>query len=145
MPDEPLFMAVAGRDPEFRQTILDAQASLAEFRRLLAEQNSAEWYPSVKSRLTAGEETAFVWLMVDLDAGDGFIASVFEIPREFEGIEVGDRFRVQDAEVMDWMINQSGVLRGGYSLRYQRSKLPPERWAAFDEHVGVTEYGEPSA
>jgi hypothetical protein len=43
------------------------------------------------------------------------------------------------------MVNQSGVLRGGFSLRYQRSKLAPERRAWFDQHIGVSEYAEPGA
>ena len=137
---EPLFMAIRDSDPEFRQTVLDAQASLPDFRRLLRSPDCADWYPCVKTRLTAGKETAFVWLLVVRDTADGFVASVFEIPPEFEGIAVGDHITVSDSEVMDWMVNQSGLLRGGLSLRFQRSKLPPERRAWFDQHFGVSEY-----
>jgi hypothetical protein len=31
MSDEPLFMAIRNSDPEFRQTVVDAQASLPDF------------------------------------------------------------------------------------------------------------------
>ena len=145
MADEPLFMAIRDTDPEFRQTVVDAQASLPEFRRMLRSPGSAEWYPCIKTKLTAGKEFAFVWLLVVRDATAGFVASVFEIPPEFKGMRVGDQVTVSDAEVMDWMVNQSGLLRGGFSLRYQRCKLPPERRAWFDQHVGVSEYAEPGA
>ena len=145
MAEEPLFMAIYADDPEFRQTVADAQRSLHTFRQLLHSKDSAEWCPCVKTRLTAGEETAFIWLMVVDDTSAGFVATVFEIPPEFEGIRVGDKVSVSDTEVMDWMVNQSGVLRGGFSLRYQRSKLPPERQAWFDQHVGVLEYAESDA
>ena len=140
--EEPLFMAIRDSDPEFRQTVLNAQASLHEFRSLLLSPGSAEWYPCVKTRLTAGEESAFVWLLVVCDTATGFVASVFEIPPEFEGIRVGDEVTVADVAVMDWMVNKFGTLRGGFSLRYQRSKLPPERRAWFDQHVGVSHYAE---
>ncbi len=138
-------MAVRDSDPEFRQTVLDAQASLHEFRRLLRSPGSAQGYPCIKTRLTAGKEAAFVWLLVVRDTSAGFAATVFEVPPEFRGIQLGDQVTVSDAEVMDWMVNQSGTLRGGFSLRYQRSHLPPERRAWFDQHVGVTEYAEPGA
>lgn len=143
--DEPLFMAIRDSDPEFRQTVLDAQASLPNFRGLLRAPGSAECYPCVKTRLTAGKESAFVWLLVVRDTPNGFVGSVFEIPPEFRGIRVGDQVTVADAAVMDWMVNQSGTLQGGFSLRYQRSKLPPERRAWFDQHVGVSQYAEPGA
>jgi uncharacterized protein YegJ (DUF2314 family) len=143
--DEPLFMAIRDRDPEFRQTVVDAQASLPAFRRLLLIADGAGWYPCVKTRLTAGDESAFVWLLVVRDTSTGFVASVFEIPPEFEGVRVGDELTVADAAVMDWMVNQSGTLQGGFSLRYQRSKLPPDRRASFDSHVGVSHYAEPAA
>jgi uncharacterized protein YegJ (DUF2314 family) len=145
MTEEPLFMAIRETDPEFRQTVVDAQRSLHAFRQLLRSKDSAEWYPSVKTRLTAGKETAFIWLLVVDDTSAGFVATVFEIPPAFEGIRVGDQVSVSDTEVMDWMVNQSGVLRGGFSLRYQRSKLPPERQASFDQRVGVLEYAESDA
>jgi len=145
MADEPLFMAIRDSDPEFQQTVLDSHASLHEFRRLLRSPGSAQWYPCVKTRLTARKEVAFVWLLVVRDTSSGFVATVFEIPPEFKGIRVGDQVNISDAEVMDWMANQAGVLRGGFSLRYQRSKLPPERRAWFDQHIGVSEYAEPGA
>ncbi len=142
---EPQFMAIRDSDPEFRQTVLDAQSSLPDFRRLLRSAGSADWFPCVKTRVTAGKETAFIWLLVVRASLAGFVTSVFEIPPEFEGVRVGDQISVPDAEVMDWMVNQGGILRGGFSLRYQRSKLPPERLAWFDQHIGVSEYAEPKS
>lgn len=140
MPDEPIFMAVRDGNPEFQRTIRDAQASLPDFRRLLEEPAAAGRFPNVKTRLSAGERTAFVWLLVRAHTPTGFVAEVFEIPPEFEGIAVGDRFEVPDGAVMDWMLNDAGSLHGGFSLRYQRAHLPPERHAWFDEYIGVERY-----
>ncbi|HEX8472766.1 MAG TPA: DUF2314 domain-containing protein [Pyrinomonadaceae bacterium] len=140
MTDEPLFIAIRDSDPAFQQTVRDAQASLAEFRHYLQSSQAAEGYPCVKTRLTSGKETAFVWLLAVRATPSGFIASVFEIPPEFKGIQVGDMVEVSDDGVMDWMVNQNGVLHGGFSLRYQRSLLPPEKHAWYDQHIGVSEY-----
>jgi hypothetical protein len=37
-------------------------------------------------------------------------------------------------------MNENGLLRGGFSLRYQRARLPEEKRAWFDEYVGVKRY-----
>jgi uncharacterized protein YegJ (DUF2314 family) len=142
MADEPIFMAIRNSDPAFQQTVRDAHASLPEFRRLLKLRKAADWYPSIKTRVTAGEDSAFLWLSVDQVLATGFVASVFEIPKQFEGIEVGDEIQVADSDVMDWMINRNGELHGGFSLRYQRAKLPPEDRDDFDQHIGVSRYAE---
>ncbi len=143
MSDEPLFMAIAKRDPAFQQTVRDAQASLPEFRRLLKSEGAADWYPCVKTRITVGEESAFIWLSVVQALPSGFIASVFEIPAAFSGVQVGDRINVSDDDLVDWMINKHGELHGGFSLQYQRSKLPPEERGEFDRYIGVSKYAEP--
>lgn len=139
MADEPLFMAIRDSDPEFQQTVRDAQLSLPEFRRLLRAKEAAG-YPCVKTRIIDGDEAAFVWLLVVRATRSGFVASVFEIPPQFKGVRVGDELAVPNREVMDWMVNREGELHGGFSLRYQRSKLPPERHAWYDAHIGVTKY-----
>src|SRR4051812_36172299 len=93
-----------------------------------------------KTRLVDGEESAFIWLLVIRTKGTGFVGSVFEIPPEFKSYRVGDEVEVPQEAVMDWMVNDEGVLHGGFSLRYQRSSLPKERRAWYDEHIGVTKY-----
>jgi len=143
MADDEIFMAVPVNDPLFRKTILDAQASLPEFRRLLDSEDASEWYPSVKTRITSGEESAFIWLSVRKVLDSGFVAMVFEIPSAFEDVHVGDERMVLNEDVLDWMVNQNGTLRGGFSVRYQRSKTPPEERAEFDRYVGVSTYASP--
>src|SRR5262245_5538343 len=101
MADQPLFMAVPNRAPAFEQTVRDAQASLPEFRRLLQSEQAAEWYPCVKTRIRAGEDSANIWLSVVHVLPKGFVASVFEIPKEFEGMAVGDELQVPDEDIMD--------------------------------------------
>jgi uncharacterized protein YegJ (DUF2314 family) len=140
MTDEPLFMAVRDSEPAFQQTIRDAQATLSEFRSLLKHGIGLEYFPCIKTRICAGDESAFIWLLVKNETSGGFRAEVFEIPPEFKEINVGQQVEVLEANVMDWMVNERGRLHGGFSLRYQRSKLPAEKQSWYDGHVGVTEY-----
>jgi len=140
MADEPQFMRIPEADPEYQRTILDAQETLPLFRALLRLPGEANALVCVKTRLTAGEASALVWLMVIKPTPSGFVTSVFEIPPEFEGIKVGDRIEVASEDVADWMYNMDGLLHGGYSLRHQRAHLPPEKREWFDEHIGAAQY-----
>jgi hypothetical protein len=42
---------------------------------------------------------------------------------------------------MGWIVNQHGVLRGGFSLRRQRSLLLAEQRAWYDQYIGASGYG----
>ena len=142
MANDPQFMNIPADDPEYRQTILDAQESLPLFRALLRLPGEGNALVCIKTRLTVGEASAFVWLMVIKPTVDGFVASVFEIPPEFVGVKVGDKIEVASGDVTDWMYNMGGLLHGGYSLRYQRTHLAPDQQAWFDEHIGVKQYAQ---
>ena len=140
MSSEPQFMAVASKDPKYQQTITDAQESLAEFRRRTPDLISSGAFPSIKTALCSDEHRAFIWLtVIELDGSD-FLAQIFEIPVEFSQFQVGDTVWVPASAVMDWMYHDSGTLHGGYSLRYQRSQLPPEEWPEFDKYIGADRY-----
>ena len=140
MADEPLFMLLRNEDPAFLQTIRDAQATLNKLRGHLATTSEGEVFPCVKTLIRDGAERAFIWLLAVRCDGSDFVGRFFEIPKEFPSYRVGDEYRVPEADVTDWMVNDRGVLHGGYSLRYQRSKLPPEKRPEFDRHVGVERY-----
>ena len=142
MGDEPIFMAVPRNDPEWQNTVLDAQRSLHVFRQLLRSECADDLYPNIKAVLDTGEDRAFIWLVVLEDLSTGFVTRAFELPPEFEVFQDQETI-VEDCDVKDWMVIQDGVLRGGYSVRYQRLKTPPSERAQFDARVGVTTYAKP--
>lgn len=144
MTNSPLFMAIPRDDPEFQQTVVDAQQTLPVFRQLLRSEGAAEWYTCIKTRLVASEDKAFIWLQVMSDFSTGFVARAFELPPEFESFR-GKEITVSNRDVVDWMVIQTDVLRGGYSLRYQRAKLPADQRNSFDQRIGVKTYAEPDA
>ena len=140
MADEPRFQAIPEDDPESRRSVVDAQETLPEFRALLRLPGEANALVAIKTRVTAGPASAFLWLMVIKPTREGFVGSVIEVPPEFAGVAVGDQREVPSAEVVDWMYNMDGILHGGFSLRLQRSRLDPDQQAWYDERIGVTQY-----
>ena len=55
--------------------------------------------------------------------------------------KVGEILGFDKEDVFDWMILDSkGNLRGGYTLRVSRQKLPENQRTEYDEYIGVSVY-----
>jgi uncharacterized protein YegJ (DUF2314 family) len=131
---------IRSSDPVYQQTIRDAHTTIAQFRSLLPADGSPRADAMVKTKISQGDESAFMWLSHARIAGTGFVAAFFEISEAFTNYEVGDEIEIPEAELLDWMVNDQGTLHGGFSIRYYRSTLPPEEREEYDSYIGVTEY-----
>jgi len=146
----PMFRQIPSSDPDYLRTIADARAGLSVFRAMLPADGSPHSGSSgeglshgdaiVKTTLTEGDRRAFMWLMAARRHGDAFVGEVFEAPQQLPSFQVGDLIEVTEETLLDWSVNVSGTLHGGYSLRYQRARLPEAERAAYDEYIGVTKY-----
>ena len=84
-----------------------------------------------------GDQKAHLWYSFQGVSDGLLLGKHYQLPPE---LEEHATVAVRREEIEDWMINDHQVLYGGFSIRYQRSKLPEEEKRSFDEHVGVKEY-----
>lgn len=136
----PRFNYASSEDPEYQQTIQDARNTLDQFRTLLPPDGSPRFDALVKIKIVDGGNSAFMWLSGTRMDGDHFAAELFEVPGTFQKHSVGDTLKVAPDTLLDWMVNDGGVLHGGFSLRYHRARLRDSEKPAYDAHIGVTEY-----
>ena len=131
---------IRGSDPEYQQAIRDAHATLGQFRGMLPADGSSRRDAMVKSEIRQGDNKAFMWLSNTRMSGINFIAEFFEISEAFTNYHVGDELEIPEESLLDWMVNDNGVLHGGFSIRYYRSTLPEDERDEYDSYIGVTEY-----
>lgn len=139
----PRINQIRDTDPAYQQTIRDAHATLGQFRDMLPADGSPRFDAMVKTLIKEGKHHANMWLCNARIAGKGgkdFVAELFEISDVFKKHQVGDEVKVSEKALLDWMVNDNGVLHGGYSIRYYRSTLPEDERAEYDEHIGVVQY-----
>ncbi len=136
----PSFAQMDSQSAEYQNAISQAHETLSKFRAMLPEDGSPMFEAMVKLKLRDGDNSAFMWLANTRLDGNGFIAEIFEVPEFFPNVEVGQQFSVGATDLVDWMVNEGGVLHGGFSLRLHRSKLSETEQKQFDQHVGVTKY-----
>jgi uncharacterized protein YegJ (DUF2314 family) len=131
---------IRSSDPQYQQTIRDAHATLARFREMLPADRSPRRDAMVKTEIRQGDSKAFMWLSNTRISGTNFVAQFFEIPEDFTNYHLGDELQIPKESLLDWMVNDNGVLHGGFSIRYYRSTLPEEERDEYDGYIGVTEY-----
>jgi len=132
--------SMLGSNPEYQQTIRDAHASLDQFRSMLPADGTPRGNAMVKTEIRQGNNKAFMWLSNARIWKGGFIGQFFEIPQAFTSFHVGDQMEITEESLLDWMVNDNGLLHGGYSIRYYRSTIPEAKRAEYDNYIGVTEY-----
>jgi uncharacterized protein YegJ (DUF2314 family) len=136
----PRLNQIRGGDPEYQRTVQNARASLDHFRSLLPADGSSRLGAMVKTEIRHGENQAFMWLSNTRMSGTDFVAEFFEISEGYPNYHVGDELKVSEAALLDWMVNDNGVLHGGFSIRYYRATLPESERDDYDAYIGVTRY-----
>lgn len=141
--EEPQFMRVNAESGAFQKTIRDAQAGLPLFKNALKDLPK-DVYACVKFFIPVSaksKEGAYIWLMAPFFQDGHCCAQPFELPKEFKWIKVGQWLKFPESKLLDWyLLSESGELRGGYSLRYQRTLTPPDKLNDFDKRLGVVKY-----
>lgn len=130
-----------GTDPAWCQSIVDAQASLTQFRQLLATHSADQDVGTLlKTRVSDGQTEVLLWLHRVRVSQAGFLADVFEVPAGLTGFAVGQTMDLDEDAVLDWAVNVQGSLHGGFSIRLVRASMPSEERAEYDQYIGVTRY-----
>lgn len=135
----PKFNLIRSTDPAYQKAVVDARATLDQFRAMLPADGTPRMVAQVKTRIAKDKESAFTWLCNTRMKGRHFIAEFYEVPK-FTNYQPGDRLEIAEDAIVDWMVNEKGVLHGGFSIRYHRSTLPEGERPAYDEYIGVTRY-----
>jgi len=138
--EQPMFVAVRSDDPALVHAKIEAQRTLNLFLALYEEHKSnLGVYFAFKVPVKDGEDVAHLWYSFTGISTGRITGKHFELPPE-----LADRksIEVQTEDVEDWMINDHGILYGGFSLRYQRSLLSEGQRESFDRYTDVTSYGD---
>ena len=152
--DQPLFKAISANDVSFREAYAKAGQTIPQFIKHI--QSGMRGSFSAKLRFRDPEESErlgedqflFLWLTSVQYHPDErlFSGEFFEVPPELQKWhQVGQELAFEGEDIFDWMaLSDEGRLFGGYTLRVSRSKLPEDKRADYDRHIGVKAY-EPEA
>ncbi len=157
--DGPLFAHLNDDDPALLDARSDANRTLPQFMDAFARRrfelaaylvkvpfldrdNTGEPALIRTSELAAEyptQQMCHLWLAVNSVLEDLLFCSVLDAPPALR-LSRGDSVVIETSLIEDWMINQGGVVYGGFSMRVIRSRLPEHDRRRFDVYTGIYEF-----
>ena len=147
---QPLFMAIAKCDADFKEAYAAATRTLPRFIEHLQSGIPAYFAaklsfrdPDESDRL-GEDQLLYLWLTgIDYHAAERLFSGIFfEVPPELQKWhQVGQRLGFHGEDIFDWMVlTKDGRMFGGFTLRVSRGKLPESERADYDRYIGVRVY-----
>ena len=132
----PAATAVFGEDAEFLAAVQEARQSLPRFIELLSVPAPDRTFAAVKVRFTSPDGTSQdIW--VDRVTYDG-AKLTGDMGDDIPALKLafGDPLTVPEADIVDWMIVDGGLLTGGYTIRLAYQRMTPEQKDLFLRDAG---------
>jgi len=132
---EPTIYNVKSDDPKMDAAIKASKATLPEFLRVLAQQDTATSDFALKVHYDDGGEPEHLWL-ADLSSQNGKLYGVVSnLPEFTKAVKEGETVEIDTSKVSDWKYVQNHRLVGGRTIKVLRNQLSPEERKELDASV----------
>jgi uncharacterized protein YegJ (DUF2314 family) len=124
-------------DPELEEAVRQAQNTIHTFRQALLSPQSSYSLASLKIRFENNGETEDMWTEPIFIFDEVYTVRMIEGVTLKPGIHPERLVDVGLQDIVDWMILQEdGKLIGGYTLRLEYERMPPEEQKKYLEITG---------
>jgi uncharacterized protein YegJ (DUF2314 family) len=132
---QPTIYNVKSDDPKMDAAIQASKATLPEFLRVLAQQDTATSDFALKVHYDDGAEPEHLWL-ADLSSQNGKLYGVVSnLPDFTKAVKEGETVEIDTSKVSDWKYVQNHRLVGGRTIKVLRNQLSPEERKELDASV----------
>ena len=115
-----------GTDPELESAIQGARDSLDMFIAKIRMPHADRTIVAVKVRFTPlGEAPQDIWVD-EVTYDDGVLRGSMGDDIPSLKLEVGEKIKVDEEDILDWMIVEDGKLLGGYTIRLAVQRMSAE-------------------
>lgn len=147
--DEPKFTAIRANDPEMKSAHALASKTIGFFIQKIESNQPGTYMAKLKFRdpdfstEMGKDQFLYLWLTdVVYHPPEKILSGVFfEVPPSLtKWHQVGQRYGFDPEDVFDWMINDTGKIKGGFTVRVARSRLLTKQEKKYDEYIGADSY-----
>ena len=111
--------------------IAKARYTLSEFWQVFENPQQGETDFALKLPITEGDEVEYFWLTDIERTDDGRIFGlVGNEPGFVTTVAFGDRLKIPEADISDWMYMRGGKMHGNHTLRPLLGQMDPEEAAS---------------
>ena len=124
---EPDIISLKTDDVEMNPAIETARITLPEFDRAFNDSLSGNSSFALKLKFETQNSAEHIWF-TEIRAEDSTYSGVLNnIPSQIKGLRIGERRRLNRADISDWMYGKGGELRGGYTIRVIRDRMQEQK------------------
>lgn len=118
-------ISVSGDDPEMNAAISNARNTLPRFWTIHQAQPEDTDF-ALKVRITDSGKVEHFWC-VDIErTRDGIFGTIDNDPEIVRSVTNGQRIRIPEADISDWMYIVDNQIHGNYTLRVLLKQMPKE-------------------
>ena len=132
---EPTIYNVKSDDPEMDAAIQASKATLPEFLRVFARQDTATSDFALKVHYDDGREPEHLWLANLSNQHGKLYGVVSNLPEFTKAVKKGETVEVDTSKVSDWKYVQNHRLVGGRTIKVLRNHLSPAERKELDASV----------
>jgi uncharacterized protein YegJ (DUF2314 family) len=120
-------------DTELDAAIEQARASLDTFITKVRTPHADRTFVAVKVRFAPpGESLQDIWVD-EVSYADGILRGNVGDDIPALKLEAGEEIKIDEEDILDWMIVEDGILIGGYTIRLAVQRMSPEERERFLE------------
>jgi uncharacterized protein YegJ (DUF2314 family) len=125
-------------DTELDAAVEQARDSLDDFIAKITTPHPNRTFVAVKVRFTPPDESGQDIWVDEVTYTDGILRG--SIGDDIPGLklEVGEKIKIDEENIVDWMIVEDGKLIGGYTIRLAVKRMPSEERERFLETLDYT-------
>lgn len=135
---QPPVTYVADDDPKMVAAIKKSRSTVGQFVTALSNPKPSQSAFSVKVPVEDGDKREHMWITPVRYRNGTFFGTISNEPVKVTTVKNGDKMEVAKDQISDWMYIENKRLKGGYTLRVMRDRMPEKERAEFDRSIPFT-------
>lgn len=128
---------VANTDPNMAAAMRKAQSTLADFLKIAAAPRPGTQGFSLKIAVREGERVEYFWITPFTINGSQFSGEINNTPRVVHSVKMGQTITFAQADIVDWLYIENGMMRGNYTACALLISAPKNEAEEFKKTFGL--------
>ena len=134
---EPDIYTTADSDKEMNNAIKTAKGTLDKFQKALQNNEYDSGTTALKVKFSTPTGFEHIWLAnITLDSG-AYYGIIDNLPNKIKSIKMGDKIKIDQENITDWMFGKNGKLVGGFTIRLIHDRLTEQEKKEFDKGLSL--------
>jgi uncharacterized protein YegJ (DUF2314 family) len=127
--------STSSEDEEMNKAVDAAKSTLQLFEKAFRSKKYDQTSFVLKVRFASPKGFEHIWANNIEMKKDNYYGTVNSIPESTTEVKKGEKIKIEKDNITDWLYNDNGKLRGGYTIKVIRNRMTKEERKQFDEEL----------